>query len=94
MEGEAVQGATQRPSDATIQRIRAGGMSYPEGTPWWAKLVVQFVSMVGIPAAICGFLLWERGTILKDFSKSIDTMTKVVERMAPILDKLERKVGP
>lgn len=95
MEGEtaAVQGQN-RPSDGTIKRIQAGGMSYPEGTPWWAKLGLQFLSTVGIPAAICGFLLWERSTVLQDFSKTIDTMTKVVDRMAPILDKLERKVGP
>lgn len=86
--------SVQRPSDATIQRMRAGGMSYPEGTPWWAKLLVQFVSMVGIPAAICGFLLWERSTVLHEFSKTITTTNSVVERMVPILERLERKVGP
>lgn len=78
-------------SDGTIPRVTA---DFPDGTPWWAKLGVKVITWIGFPAAVCAFLLWERGVVLKDFSKTIDTMTKVVERMAPILDKLERKVGP
>jgi hypothetical protein len=92
MEGEAAVGQ-QRQSDPAL-RVKGAGVSYPEGTPWWAKLAIQFVSVIGIPAAICGFLLWERGTVLRDFSKTIDSMNKVVERMAPVLERLERKVGP
>lgn len=81
-------------SSSSLLKVPGAGGKYPEGTPWWAKLLVQFISVVGIPAAICSFLLWERTTILKDFSNSNNALIKVVEKMVPVLEKLERKVGP
>lgn len=83
--GEAV-------SSSTLPRVP--GVKFPDGTPWWAKLLVQTVSYVGIPAAICGFLLWERYTILKDFTADNKMTRTIVERMIPVLERLERKVGP
>lgn len=81
-------------SSSTNPRVRSDGVAFPEGTPWWAKLGLQFISMVGIPAAICGFLLWERSTVLKEFSNSNQALIRVVERMAPVLERLERKITP
>lgn len=83
--GEAV-------SSGSLPRVT--GVKYPDGTPWWAKLILQTVSMVGIPAAICGFLLWERSTVMKEFTSTNQMMKSFVERMMPVLERLERKVGP
>lgn len=65
---------------------------FPEGTPWWAKLAVNVITWIGFPAAVCAFLLWERVTILKEFSNTISTQNKVMERIVPIMDKLEKKL--
>ena len=93
MEGDAKPTTGTTVSSATMVKVRPG-MSYPDGTPWWAKLSLQFISMVGIPAAICGFLLWERSTVMKEFTTSNQTMKNFVERMMPVLERLERKAGP
>ena len=95
MEGEqkVLQKGTEV-SSATLAKVKPGGVDFPSGTPWWAKLAVQVVSMVGVPAAICGFLLWERSTVMKEFTSTNQTMKAFVERMMPVLERLERKVGP
>lgn len=83
--GEAV-------SSSSLPRMTE--VKVPDGTPWWAKLMLQGVSMVGIPAAICAFLLYERYTILKDFSATTQATKTVVERVVPVLERLERRLGP
>lgn len=70
-------------SSGSIPRVTQ--LRYPEGTPWWAKLAIQFILVVGFPGAICGFLLWERYTILRGFSET-------VQRIVPVLEKLERRL--
>lgn len=77
-------------SSGSLPRVTQ--MKFPDGTPWWARLLLQTVSMVGIPAAICGFLLWERATVMKEFSATNQTMKNVVERAIPVLERLERKI--
>lgn len=81
-------------SSGNLPRVGNTSMKFPDGTPWWARLGVQVVSVIGIPAAICGFLLWERSTVMKEFTDSNQTMKSLVERMMPVLERLERKVGP
>ena len=64
MGGDAEKATGVLVSSATIQRVRSDGVTFPPDTPWWAKLAGQFISMVGIPAAICAFLLYERQTVM------------------------------
>lgn len=81
-------------SSGNLTKVRVGGVDFPSGTPWWAKLGVQTLAWIGFPAAVCGFLLWERSTVMKDFSATNQSMKAFVERMMPVLERLERKVGP
>lgn len=64
--------------------------------PWWWNAIMSFVVRVGLPVAILsgvlGFFMWERVTVLKEQTKTTEGMTRSLDRIVPILDRMERRL--
>lgn len=64
--------------------------------PWWWNAIVSFTVKVGLPVAILiailGFFMWERTTVLKDQTKTVEGVTRSLDRIVPILDKIEHRL--
>ena len=58
--------------------------------PWWVRELKYFIAVIGIPGVICGFLLWERSTVMKEFTRVLSDVTIVLREIKENLPKNNR----
>lgn len=70
-------------------------IAYDSRAPWWWNAAVAFLVKVALPVVILicvlGFFIWERVTVVREYNENVKAIIKIVERVVPVLERLERK---